>query len=131
MDENEVIDRDARNWAMFSHLGTFSGFIFPFANIIVPLVIWLSKKDESEFVADQAKEALNFQISILIYFLAGFFIALYYILKNNGTFLFSLMAGAVLFCLFILFDIVITLVGAIKASNGNRFRYPLNIRFFR
>jgi uncharacterized Tic20 family protein len=46
-----------------------AGYVVPFGNIIGPLVVWLTKKDESAFVAEHARQALNFQISMTIYFI--------------------------------------------------------------
>jgi len=51
-------NRDERMWAMFCHLSGLAGFIFPFGNIIAPLIIWLVKKEEYEFVNDQGKEGI-------------------------------------------------------------------------
>ena len=58
-------DPNERMWAMFCHLGTLATW-FPFANVIIPMTIWLVKKETSPLVNDQGKEALNFQISMLI-----------------------------------------------------------------
>ena len=55
-------DRESQQWAMFAHLSALTGFFIPFGNIIGPIVIWQLKK-EMPFVADQGKEALNFQTS--------------------------------------------------------------------
>jgi uncharacterized Tic20 family protein len=49
-------------WAMFCHIAAFAFFIFPFGNILGPLVIWLIKKETYPFVDEQGKESLNFQI---------------------------------------------------------------------
>ncbi|HKJ33078.1 MAG TPA: DUF4870 domain-containing protein, partial [Balneolales bacterium] len=57
-----------RQWAMLCHLGTLTGFVIPFGNIIVPAVIWKMKKDVSPLIDEQGKESLNFQISLLIYY---------------------------------------------------------------
>ncbi len=46
-------DKDQRTWAMLCHISTFVGFVFPFGNIIAPLVLWLLKKDEYPLVDDQ------------------------------------------------------------------------------
>ena len=63
-------NKDARMWAMFAHLAGFA-FLLPvipgIGSIIGPLVIWLIKKDQYPFVDEQGKEALNFQITMLIY----------------------------------------------------------------
>ncbi len=111
MDESQE-----RTWAMLCHLSALAAFIFPLGNIIGPLVIWLIKKDESEFVDDQGKESLNFQISFTIYCIVGAFLILFII----GIFL--LIALGVLF-------IVLVIIGTVKANSGEKFRYPLSIRF--
>ena len=61
--------KDERTWAMLCHFSTYIGFIFPFGNIIVPLIIWLSKREDLPLVEDQGREVLNFQISMTIYFI--------------------------------------------------------------
>lgn len=104
---------DERMWGMLCHLSTFSGYLIPFGNILGPLVIWLIKKDEYAFVDDQGKEALNFQISIMIY----------------ATVLALTIIGIPLAILALIFGIVMTVVAAIKANGGEYYRYPLTIRF--
>jgi len=104
-----------RTWAMGAHLAALAGFIIPFGNIIGPLIIWLVKKDESPFVDDQAKESLNFQISIIIYCI----IAAILIILVIGIFLLVLIA---------ILDIVFIIIAAVKANSGEKFHYPLTIR---
>ncbi len=108
--------KQENNWGMFCHLAALAGFVVPFGNIIGPLVIWLIKKDESEFVNDQGKESLNFQISITIYAIVAALLMLVII----GIFL--LVAVGILSMVFII-------LAAIKANNGEKYRYPLTIRF--
>lgn len=62
-------DRDARTWATLAHVGGFGFLLFGFGHIIIPLVIWLLKGQSHPFVDDQARESLNFQISISLYVL--------------------------------------------------------------
>ena len=57
---------EARTWAMLAHILTLCGIIIPFGNILAPLIIFLIKRDEFPFVSDQAKESLNFQITVSI-----------------------------------------------------------------
>lgn len=96
--------------AMLAHLITFM------SSFIGPLVIYLVKKDESAFVADQAKEVLNFHISALIYAVLAVlscFIAIgFELVPALGVFVF-----------------IVTILGAIRAYEGKAFRYPLCIRF--
>ncbi|MEJ2728849.1 MAG: DUF4870 domain-containing protein [Deltaproteobacteria bacterium] len=65
--DEPISEKEERQWAMFAHLGTFSSIFVPLGNLIAPIVIWQMKKHESEFVVDQAKESLNFQITLMIY----------------------------------------------------------------
>ena len=59
-----VTDQNEKTWGMLTHLLALSIFVgIPFGNVIGPLVIYLIKKDEYEFVAEQGREVLNFQIT--------------------------------------------------------------------
>jgi uncharacterized Tic20 family protein len=108
--------KDERLWAMFCHLGGLGAYVFPFGNVILPLVIWLIKKDEYPLVNDQGKESLNFQLSILIY------TAVAVVLVFVGV-------GIVLVPAVLIFDIVMIIIASIKANEGIAYRYPLTIRF--
>ena len=112
----EETSKQERTWAMFCHLGAYAGYILPFGHILAPLIIWLVKKNEFPLVEDQGKESLNFQISITIYALVAALLAL------------KLIGFVVMFGLAI-FAIVMVVVAAIKANSGERYRYPLTIRF--
>src|SRR5262249_28940561 len=119
-----AVSKDERTWGMLSHLSALVGyFVIPFGNIIAPLIIWLVKKDQSQFVSDQAKESLNFQISLMIYAIVGTIICLILMLVVIGVFL-LIALGAALY----IGGIVLTLVAAIKANEGTPYRYPLTIR---
>jgi len=110
--------KEARTWAMLSHLGVFAGYIIPFGHIIAPLVIWLIKKDESPFVDDQGKESLNFQISMTIYFIIALLLMFVFV-------------GFILLPALVIFDLVIVIVAGVKANEGVKYRYPLSIRFIK
>jgi len=111
-------EKDERTWAVFCHLGTFSGSFIPFGNIIAPAVIWMMKKDESALIDFHGKESLNFQISAMIYLAISFVSAFACI-------------GYVLFPMVIIFDIVVTIMAAVKANEGEHYEYPLCIRFIK
>ena len=111
------ISKDARMWAMFCHLAGLCAFILPgIGNIIGPLIIWQLKKEEHPFVDTNGKEALNFQISVTIYELAT--IPLMFICVGVPL-LFAVAIGSIVFLL----------IAAVKANNGEEYRYPLTIRF--
>ena len=109
-------NRDERMWAMFCHLSGLAGFVFPFGNIIAPLVIWMIKKEEYPLVNDQGKEAINFQISMTIYIIASII-------------LIFLVIGIPLLIILGLFSLIVVIIASIKANEGEKYRYPFTIRF--
>lgn len=102
---------------MACHLAGFSGYLTGVGWILGPLIVWLLKKSEMPSVDAHGKEALNFQISFLIYAL----------LLVVGGFL-SCGIGFFLLVPFGIAQIVLMIIGAIKAGNGELYRYPLTIR---
>jgi uncharacterized Tic20 family protein len=114
MDEREV-----RKWAMLCHLVALVGLLGNGIGFLLgPLVVWLLKKEDDPFIDEQGKEAVNFQITM---FLAAFVSAP-----------FILVLIGIVFLLVIAFlMIVFPIVAAIKASDGEHYRYPLSIRFIR
>ena len=104
-----VPSNDDKNIATVTHLG---GTVFSF---IPGLLVWILKKDESTYIADQAKEALNFQISILI----ASFIA---------SILIWLLVGFVLLPIIWIANVVFCIIAAIASSKGETYRYPLCLR---
>ena len=86
--------------------------------ILGPLIIYLIKKDESQFVRENAKESLNFQITMLLcYFVSGILIFAFI-----GFFLIGLL---------VLADLVLVIIASIKVSENKIYRYPFNIRFIK
>ena len=122
-EESPAPSKDARMWAMFCHLGGLAGFVFPFGNIVLPLIFWQVKKEEFPFADQQGKEAVNFQISMSLYALAG---AVICAITCIGTVLIPFVAIAVA-----IVDLVFLLIAAVKANNGQSYRYPLCIRFLK
>lgn len=109
------ISKEERNWAMLAHLSALLAFFTLIGGIVGPLVLWLIRKDDMNFAADQAKEALNFQITV---FLAGLVSAI----------LCLILIGFVLLALLAIADLVLIIVAAVKASEGVAYRYPFNLR---
>ena len=110
--------KDERTWAMLCHFSTYIGFIFPFGNIIVPLIIWLSKREDLPLVEDQGREVLNFQISMTIYFIISGILCI-------------ILIGIPILIGLIIFDFIITIVAAISANDGKCYRYPINLRLIK
>jgi uncharacterized Tic20 family protein len=110
---------EEKNWALFAHLSPLSGYMMiPFGQVLCPLAIWLMKKDESATIAAHAKDSLNFHISMMIWVtLAGI----------ASCFLIGI---PVLFGL-IVFEVVATIIGTVKASKGERWKYPLMLELIK
>lgn len=106
----EAPSKEACTMAMLAHLlGLFSSFVGP-------LIIWLLKKDESPFVDEQAKEALNFQITLMI----GFFIS---------AILTYFCIGILTFFALYVIDVIFSIMATVAANKGESYKYPFNLRF--
>lgn len=115
-------------WAMACHLSPLVSFVFPFAFIVVPLLIWLIKKPESSEVDFHGAESINFQISMMIFFiLLGVFCSSFMLL-NFAFGITSLILGAVGL---LLYQCICMIVAAVKAYNRTEYRYPLCFRFIK
>ena len=115
--EEQVTDKNARQWAMLCHLAGLAGIVIPFVGgIIGSLVLWLLKKEEHPFIDEQGKEALNFQITLLIYIVGAAIIS----------------AGILAFPVGIA-GLVLVIMATIKANEGQHYRYPkgTNFRFIK
>jgi uncharacterized Tic20 family protein len=110
--------KEERTWGMVAHLLGLSGYIVPMGNVLGPLVLWLARKDDSAFVADQARESLNFQITMLIAALISAALLCVFI----GIFL---LAGVVVI------DLVFVIIAAMRANEGELYRYPWTLRLVR
>ena len=104
-----AVTADSRQWAMFSHLG---GILFGF---LAPLIIMLTKGNEDPFVKDQATEALNFQITLLIAYLVS-------------SVLILAVIGLLLIPVVWIVGIVFAIIGGMAANRGEAYRYPFAIR---
>lgn len=112
---------DEKLWGLFVHLGGALGgftsaFGIPGGNLLVPLVIWLIKKDESAFLNDQGKEVLNFQLCIFILTIVCYVLIciLFWV-----PWILSIVA------------LILGIVGGVKANEGVAYRYPFNFRLIK
>lgn len=106
---------EERQWGLFAHLSALIGLVIPLGNVIGPLIIWQVKKDTMPFAAEQAKEALNFNITVAIAAIICFI-------------LFVVLIGMLLLPLVGLVWLVFTILAAIKANEGQNYRYPFALR---
>jgi uncharacterized Tic20 family protein len=104
-----------RQWAMFCHLSAFFGLIFPFGNLLGPLIIWQIKKEADPFIDAQGKEALNFQITVSIAAMVSMMLMV-------------VIIGFPLLLLVGVGALVLTIIAGLKANDGVAYRYPFTWR---
>ncbi|WP_298761162.1 DUF4870 domain-containing protein [uncultured Psychroserpens sp.] len=148
-----MLDNHQKNIATFIHLSTFSRFIIPLGNYIGPIVLWMVNKDKSEFINNHGKQAINFQISILLYTLILGTISIpFFIFKvfNNLDFVnfhgfhdFHINIGqpspllyitgglAFLAIIGFILEMVFIVIASLKARDGELYHYPLTINFLK
>ena len=144
-----------KNNAFLIHLSAFTGYFIPLGSILVPLIVWNLKKDESEFVNHHGKEAVNFNLSFLLYYTV-LFISLFPIFFKNIFNLatqmehfeqlenmeqmneifsaggwFSIFGIILLFGAMSIFKFIVIIMASIKAQEGSLYKYPLRIRFIK
>ncbi len=116
------VPEEARTWALLAHLCGLAGGVVPLGNIIGPLVIWQTKGKEHAFVAQEAVEALNFQITLMIALTALGALAMVLMLVFVGVLLIPVILLAALGAL------VLSVLAALEASKGRGYRYPFCLR---
>ncbi|MGB3608718.1 MAG: DUF4870 domain-containing protein [Psychroserpens sp.] len=146
-------DNHQKNIATFIHLSTFSRFIIPLGNYIGPIILWIINKDKSAFIDRHGKQAINFQISILLYtliigtisipfFIFKFFNGLDFI-DFHGFYDFHINIGkpspllyitgglAFLAVIGFILELVFIVIASLKARDGELYEYPLTINFLK
>lgn len=119
------LSSEERMWAMIGHLSSLTGLVSGAGFVVGPLIVWQVKKDSMPFAAEEAKEALNFNISWLIWNLILWFMTV--------VLFFVFFIGLLLVPVAAIFSIAwvaLTIIGGLKANEGKPYRYPLTIRFF-
>ena len=123
LDTAGMPSHEERQWALFAHLSALLGGLLTstflgLGCLLGPLIIWLVKRETMPFVDDQAKEALNFYITVAIAAVVC------------GLLMFVLI-GFVLLPLLGLAWLVFIIIAAIKANEGERYRYPFTLRLIK
>ncbi|MEJ7586314.1 MAG: DUF4870 domain-containing protein [Ferruginibacter sp.] len=103
---------DEKTIAILSHI------LALFTSFIGPLIIYLLKKDQSAYVADHAKESLNFQITMIIAYIISFILMI-------------VLIGILLIWLLSIANLVLIIIATIKASDNKIYRYPFNLRIIK
>ncbi|MDQ3179630.1 MAG: DUF4870 domain-containing protein [Acidobacteriota bacterium] len=109
---------EQKQMGMFLHLSQLLNLIIPLAGVIVPIVIWQTKKDETAALDAHGKMVANWLISSLIYWVVSGVLAI-------------VLIGFLGMLALIVMGIVFPIIGGIKANNGEFFEYPLTIKFLK
>jgi uncharacterized Tic20 family protein len=122
--------------AFLMHLSSFGGYLFPFGSIVVPLIIWEIKKKDSEILDTTGKEVINFNLSYLIYstvlVITMIMVGVNFIFDDvNPVSVFFIVSAAVLVGIISIIKFILIIIGAVKANQGEIYRYPLTINFLK
>jgi hypothetical protein len=123
-----MINQNDKNYSALTHLSGFAGWLFPFGNIIAPLVLWSAKKNESSFIDAHGKTAVNFQLSLTTY---SFLLAILIIpiaIFTLGLGLIAILLGIIPV---IILKFILIISASINASNGVLYEYPFTIEFIK
>ena len=108
---------NVRTWCAFCHASALLGVILHFpGHLLGPLIVWLAKRDDSPEIDAHGKEALNFQISMLIYNIVAAVFCL-------------ILIGFVFLAILWVLNAIFVIIAAVQASDGKFYRYPMTIRF--
>ncbi len=151
--ETSTLNQD-KTMAAVIHLSTFSKYFIPLGNFILPLILWTAKQNDP-FVDNHGKQALNFQISVFLYFILLVCLAIvgivflglrmdsindmvfhnqfhefFQVVQALPFLIFIGIMGTLLLALFV-FEIVAIITATVKASEGKYYNYPLTINFIK
>lgn len=107
-----------RQWSMLLHLSLLAGFVVPLAGLVAPILIWQLKKTEIPELDVHGKIVANWIISLLIYYFIGFILLFVFV-------------GVLILPVLAIIGIIFPIIGALKASNGETWKYPLAIEFIK
>ncbi len=109
---------DKQNYLVLIHIAQLGGFITAGLGFVLPLVMWLSNRDQDREIDEHGRRIVNFSISMFIYFVIAVVLCL------------MLVGIPALIALFLL-SFIFPIIGAIRASHGELYQYPLTIEFFK
>lgn len=113
-----LVSDEERIYATWMHLSGLSGYVIPFGNVLVPLILWFLKYRDSHYLNLQGIEVLNFQLTIAFYAIFT-------------TILIMIFIGWVFVPVVFLLHLIGTIMGAVRTWEGKIFRYPVTFRVIR
>jgi len=111
-------DKDINQKAMYIQLSALAGYFIPFGSVIVPVVLWLIWRDKDPYIDEMGREATNFQMSMILYYIISFILCF-------------VIIGFFLITAAFIFHLAFIIIGSMQTSRGNHYRYPMIIRFIK
>lgn len=127
MSSQDQVSGDQQTWRVLAHASAFIQFI-GVPSVVGPLVVWLIRR-EDPVVEPHARDALNFQLSILIYFVAGIVVAFLAAITIVGLVITGLVV--ILLLILVVLELVFALLGTLAASRGERYVYPMSLELIK
>ena len=109
---------EIKTYCMLMHLSQFSGFVIPFAGLVLPIVMWATNKETDTSIDQHGKVIVNWQLSALIYLIISGILS-------------AVVIGIIGLLAIAICAVVFAIIGAVKANEGTVWPYPLSIKFFK
>jgi len=109
---------DLKQFTIFMHLGQLAGFIIPMAGLLLPIIMWVTHKDQSQTIDRHGKAIVNWLLSFTIYLVGTAILSLVFI-------------GIPLFFALLIANFIFVIIGTIRASENQVFHYPMTINFIK
>lgn len=142
----KMTNNSEKSSSMLIHLSALANYVIPFGSLLLPLILWQTTKKDSAFIDHHGKEALNFNLSFFIYNIVSIFVLLGSILgtifsaiqaedtENIAGILLStsgFIAAIIVLSILGITKLILMIIAAIKANEGNLYKYPLTLRFIK
>ena len=111
-------DKNINQLVMYIQLSAFAGYVIPLGSVIVPVILWMIWRDKDPYIDEMGREATNFQLSMVLYYIISFVLCF-------------IIIGFFLITAAFIFHIAFIVIGSIQSSRGNHYRYPMIIRFIK
>lgn len=138
--------QNEKTTAALLHLSAFAKYLIPFAGIVVPLIIWQTKKHQSEFIDENGKSVINFHLSIIVYsIISAIIIGVFFLnsiigyieLENAGQdvvpvdLITAAIIGVAVLGIWTIAEFILIILGSVRANEGTVYNYPFSISFIK
>lgn len=141
-----MTSQNEKTTAALLHLSAFAKYLIPFAGIVVPLIIWQTKKHQSQYIDENGKSVINFHLSILIYsIISAIIIGIFFLnsiigyiqLENAGLdvvpvdLITAAIIGVAVLGIWTIAEFILIILGSVRANEGTVYNYPFSISFIK